>query len=583
MTQRACWQLAASAFRNSLPDVQGPTGMIYASLVRPLSSATHIPGVSWPAASPIGQPWPRCRLAPLDSSRPRSLITTATLAAKSANKTSAKSRSSVATQHPHFSTKTQSEVSESESEHRAADREASTSTNPLKVDRRSSRKAKEVQPKEGGSTTDLRCVHGVGPKNEQLLLKIGLSSVASLKQVFKVEHKQDAKALRQYLQEKVGIRSHHCSVIATDIKQKVDEDVADAEGPSISRRSGRVTLCVEGNISAGKSTFLNWVAQGHPELDGMLEVVPEPVDKWQDIGDGHHNVLQAFYDNQERFAYTFQNYVFVTRMMQERETQLGARPFRLLERSVFSDRMVFVRAVHEAKWMSDLELNIYDSWFEPVVQASPTLIPDGFIYLRATPNICMNRLKRRHRAEEGGVTLNYLEGLHQKHEDWLSYASHHPPSPDALLKAAGHLRLHAVPEPRSIQGKVVYLNSSLSPGMPSFIDGVPALVLDYDKEIDMENDHEAQNEYATQVKAYFEFVREVRQRKEGDLRIAAITGGANLTQASHEQVNKMQQALLSSGGPELTSAQLHSMRTRLMEDLQRKAQEVGQPAFAGHY
>ena len=48
--------------------------------------------------------------------------------------------------------------------------------------------------------------------------------------------------------------------------------------------------------------------------------------------------------------------------MQERETQQGERPFRLLERSVFSDRMVFVRAVHEAKYMSDLELNVYDSW-----------------------------------------------------------------------------------------------------------------------------------------------------------------------------------------------------------------------------
>lgn len=48
--------------------------------------------------------------------------------------------------------------------------------------------------------------------------------------------------------------------------------------------------------------------------------------------------------------------------LQERETQLGDRPFRLLERSVFSDRMVFVRAVHQARWMSDLELNIYDSW-----------------------------------------------------------------------------------------------------------------------------------------------------------------------------------------------------------------------------
>ena len=75
-----------------------------------------------------------------------------------------------------------------------------------------------------------------------------------------------------HMQEKVGIRPHLCGVIATDIKQKVDTEEETTDGPSTSRRPRRVTLCVEGNISAGKSTFLNWVAQGHPELDGMLEV-----------------------------------------------------------------------------------------------------------------------------------------------------------------------------------------------------------------------------------------------------------------------------------------------------------------------
>ena len=45
---------------------------------------------------------------------------------------------------------------------------------------------------------------------------------------------------------------------------------------------------------------------------------------------------------------------------QEREWK-GA-DLRLLERSVFSDRMVFVRAVHESKYMSDLELSVYNSW-----------------------------------------------------------------------------------------------------------------------------------------------------------------------------------------------------------------------------
>lgn len=110
-------------------------------------------------------------------------------------------------------------------------------------------------------------------------------------------------------------------------------------------------------------------------------------------------------------------------MMQERESAAGSSALRLLERSVFSDRMVFVRAVHEARWMSDMELDIYDSWFDPVVSALPALAPDGFIYLRATPGTCAARMGRRGRGEEGGVSLNYLEGLHEKHDAWLAEPS----------------------------------------------------------------------------------------------------------------------------------------------------------------
>ncbi len=88
---------------------------------------------------------------------------------------------------------------------------------------------------------------------------------------------------------------------------------------------------------------------------------------------------------------------------QERDSQGGPAPMRLLERSVFSDRMVFVRAVHEARYMSDLELSVYDSWFEPIVDVIPTIVPDGFIYLQADPDTCMRRLIRRQRAEEKTV------------------------------------------------------------------------------------------------------------------------------------------------------------------------------------
>lgn len=142
-----------------------------------------------------------------------------------------------------------------------------------------------------------------------------------------------------------------------------EPDADDAAPPPPPSADRRVTLCVEGNISAGKSSFLRFLADECVELQDVVEVVPEPVDKWRAVGGpSGANVLEQFYADPARYAYTFQNYVFVTRMMQERESAGGASPLRLLERSVFSDRMVFVRAVHEARWMSDMELDIYDSW-----------------------------------------------------------------------------------------------------------------------------------------------------------------------------------------------------------------------------
>lgn len=87
--------------------------------------------------------------------------------------------------------------------------------------------------------------------------------------------------------------------------------------------------------------------------------------------------------------------------------------------SCFNSIKVFVRAVHEANWMNEMEISIYDSWFDPVVSCLPGLIPDGFIYLRATPDTCHKRMQLRKRTEEGGVSLDYLRGLHEKHESWL--------------------------------------------------------------------------------------------------------------------------------------------------------------------
>ncbi|TKY49949.1 Deoxycytidine kinase [Spatholobus suberectus] len=317
----------------------------------------------------------------------------------------------------------------------------------------------------------------------------------------------------EYLQSSVGIiHKNHAESITTFIKKSVDEELEDNSSVQAQQKK-RLTFCVEGNISVGKTTFLQRIANETIELRDLVEVVPEPISKWQDVGPDHFNILDAFYAEPQRYAYTFQNYVFVTRVMQERESSGGIKPLRLMERSVFSDRMVFVRAVHEANWMNEMEISIYDSWFDPVVSSLPGLIPDGFIYLRASPDTCHKRMLLRKRAEEGGVTLDYLRDLHEKHESWLFPFQSGNHGVLSVNKLPHHIDNSLHPD---IRDRVFYLEGD---HMHSSIQKVPALVLDCEPNIDFSKDIEAKRQYARQVAEFFEFVKkknEVPSKEAGE-------------------------------------------------------------------
>ncbi|KAK9220027.1 hypothetical protein WN943_008674 [Citrus x changshan-huyou] len=353
---------------------------------------------------------------------------------------------------------------------------------------------------------DLLTIPGVGPRNLRKLVDNGIGDVAELKQLYKDKFWEASQKMIEYLQSSVGIiHKNHAESITTFIKDSVDEELKDSNSDDKPAPKKRITFCVEGNISVGKTTFLQRIANETLELRDLVEIVPEPIDKWQDVGPDHFNILGAYYDAPERYAYTFQNYVFVTRVMQERESSGGIKPLRLMERSVFSDRMVFVRAVHEAKYMNEMEISIYDSWFDPVVSVLPGLIPDGFIYLRASPDTCHKRMMLRKRAEEGGVSLDYLRSLHEKHENWLFPFESGNHGVLAVSKLPLHIDNGLHPD---IRDRVFYLDS---PHMHSSIQKVPALVLDCEPNIDFSRDIDLKRQYARQVAEFFEFVKKKKE------------------------------------------------------------------------
>ncbi len=167
---------------------------------------------------------------------------------------------------------------------------------------------------------------------------------------------------------------------------------------------------LEGNIGSGKSTFLSLV-----EKKLGIKVMYEPTDQWQKVGSGG-NLLDLFYRDMPRWAYTFQSYAFLSRLK-----GLGAVDHEgafLAERSIFCDRFCFAKNCYERGVMTKIEWQLYQEWFEWLaIQCMPR--PQGFIYLRASPEVCYERLKKRSRSEEESVSLSYLQEVHRKHEDWL--------------------------------------------------------------------------------------------------------------------------------------------------------------------
>ena len=171
---------------------------------------------------------------------------------------------------------------------------------------------------------------------------------------------------------------------------------------------------IEGNIGAGKSTFLKIIKQYF-----NVQTVIEPNEQWQNIGGEGHNILDLFYKDPKRWAYTFQSYAFVSRLMIQR-AHARANPYSIqfLERSVFSDRYCFALNAYQLGYINALEWAMYGDWFSWLLSDYIVNI-GGFIYLKASPEVCYARLKKRGRHEEKDILIDYIAQLHDKHEDWL--------------------------------------------------------------------------------------------------------------------------------------------------------------------
>lgn len=170
---------------------------------------------------------------------------------------------------------------------------------------------------------------------------------------------------------------------------------------------------LEGNIGVGKSTFLKLLQEGCPEVP----VLQEPVDTWsgQTLG---QSLLGNFYKEPHRWAYTIETLAMISRVKNHLQDQDQYHPFCIMERSVYSGHYVFARNDYANGYLSDIEWGIYSGWVDFLVHGY-CRPPSGFIYLRAEPDVCFNRIRKRNRRGEESMSLDYVKQIGFWHDNFL--------------------------------------------------------------------------------------------------------------------------------------------------------------------
>ena len=175
------------------------------------------------------------------------------------------------------------------------------------------------------------------------------------------------------------------------------------------------TVSVEGVIGSGKSTLLKYIDSKN---SNEIQCVYEPIDKWTNFNG--KNLLKLFYDNPSDNSFVLQSYIQLTMIEAHRTPIRPMTRLKILERSVHSAVNVFIQQQVRQKTLKSTEADILKLWYDHLINEHAEFKVDTILYMRATPEICLNRIKERNRIEETSIDLQYLIELNKLHENWLN-------------------------------------------------------------------------------------------------------------------------------------------------------------------
>jgi deoxyguanosine kinase len=176
---------------------------------------------------------------------------------------------------------------------------------------------------------------------------------------------------------------------------------------------------IDGNIGSGKSTLLKLLSEKLKKIYGLPVIyLQEPVNDWIQLKDENNsNLIENYYKNQEKWAFSFQITTLISRIALLKKINNNDNCIVLTERSIDTDKNVFCKMLYDDTLINHLNYNIYLKWYNEFIKDYPIT---GYIYIKTSPDKAFERVLKRKRKEEDGVPLDYLKKCNTYHEEWLN-------------------------------------------------------------------------------------------------------------------------------------------------------------------
>ena len=163
---------------------------------------------------------------------------------------------------------------------------------------------------------------------------------------------------------------------------------------------------IAGNIAVGKTTLTRMISERLGWRPFFESVDDNPY-------------LSDFYSDMKRWSFHLQIYFLSRRFRAHREMSEGGVPA-VQDRTIYEDVEIFAQSLHEMGNMSQRDWVNYRALFDEMTAylRKPTLI----IFLKATTDSLLTRLKKRGREYEKSVSAEYLHNLNIAYARWINRA-----------------------------------------------------------------------------------------------------------------------------------------------------------------